>query len=183
MRIIRYSSLKEEEEHIILSAVDMFGNEMPEGFAERLLTVPGKVISETGDICNEKLEDITLAMQDVLIQSLEMRDSDVVTAEIVKIENWAEDNRKALQQRLSELDKAIDEKNNEFITERNIRRKLAIQKEKDVLLEKRDAAWQEYDQKREELKADKNKVINTLYELADGKAEVVDEFTIKWKII
>lgn len=183
MRVIRYSSLKEEEEHIILSAVDMFGNEMPEGFAERLLTVPGKIISETGDICNEKLESITLAMQDVLIQSLETRDSDVVTAEIVKIENWAEDNRKALQQRLSELDKAIDEKNNEFITERNIRRKLAIQKEKDILLEKRDAAWQEYDQKREELKADKNKVINTLYELADGKAEVVDEFTIKWKII
>ena len=183
MRVIRYSSLKEEEEHIVLSAVDMFGNEMPEGFAERLLAIPSRITSETEDIRNDKLDEKTQAIQDTLIQSLEIRDSDVVTAEIVKIENWAEDNRKALQQRLSELDKVIDEKNNEFITEKNIRKKLDIQKEKDALLEKRDAAWQEYDQKREELKADKNKVISTLYELADGKTEVVDEFTIKWKII
>ena len=87
-----------------------------------------------------------------------------------------------MQQKLTELDKAIDEKNNEFVCERNIRKKLAIQKEKDALNDKRDAAWREFDQKREELKKDKNKIISHLYELADGKMEIVDEYTIKWTI-
>lgn len=83
---------------------------------------------------------------------------------------------------LTELDKAIDEKNGEFIRERNIRKKLAIQKEKDALSDKRDLAWRDYDEKREELKAEKNRLITQLYEMADGKIEVVDEFLIKWKI-
>ena len=87
-----------------------------------------------------------------------------------------------LEQKLAELDKAIDEKNNEFVSERNIRKKLAIQKEKDALNDKRDAAWREFDQKREELKKDKNKIISHLYELADGNMEIVDEYTIKWTI-
>ena len=68
------------------------------------------------------------------------------------------------------------------MSERNIRKKLAIQKEKDALNDKRDAAWREFDQKREELKKDKNKIISNLYELADGKMEIVDEYTIKWII-
>lgn len=59
---------------------------------------------------------------------------------------------------------------------------MAIQKEKDTLADKRDAAWREYDEKREELKAGKNRLITQLYEMADGKIEVVDEYWIKWKI-
>ncbi|EYA39249.1 hypothetical protein [Bacteroides fragilis] len=59
----------------------------------------------------------------------------------MKIENWAEDNRKELLRVLAELDKAIDEKNSEFIRERNIRNKLVIQKEKDIFTDKRDIAW------------------------------------------
>ena len=118
----------------------------------------------------------------VLQEELEERNSDIVNSEVVKIENWVEDNRKSLQQKLAELDKAIEEKNTEFIQERNIRKKLAIQKEKDVLNEKRDMAWREYDEKREKLKSDKNVLISQLYELADGKMETVDEFMIKWKI-
>jgi hypothetical protein len=183
MRVIRYCSLKEEEEHIILAAVDTLGNEMDENFAERLLTLPAKVINNNEEIHNEQLNTLIQTYQETLVESLELRDSEVITTEIVKIENWAEDNRKALQQKLAELDKAIDEKNNEFVSERNLRKKLAIQKEKDVLHEKRDLAWQEYDKRREDLKADKNKIIDNLYDLADGKIEVVDEFTIKWKII
>ena len=59
----------------------------------------------------------------------------------MKIENWAEDNRKELLRVLAELDKAIDEKNSEFIRERNIRNKLVIQKEKDIFTVNRDIAW------------------------------------------
>jgi hypothetical protein len=83
---------------------------------------------------------------------------------------------------LTELDKAIEEKNTEFIQERNIRKKLGIQREKDILNEKRDLAWKEYDEKREKLKSDKNVLISQLYEFADGKMKIVDEFMIKWRI-
>lgn len=183
-RVVRYSSLKELEEHILLVATDSFGNEMEETFAKRLLTVPARVISTVENSFKQKelLDELMNTRMAVLQEELEVRNSDIVNSEVVKIENWVEDNRKSLQQKLADLDKAIEEKNTEFIHERNIRKKLAIQKEKDALNEKRDLAWREYDEKREKLKSDKNVLISQLYELADGKMETVDEFMIKWKI-
>lgn len=100
----------------------------------------------------------------------------------MEIENWAEYNRKALQQRLNDLDKAIEERYDELVKERNIRKKISIQKEKDVLNEKRDIAWREFDEKKTQLKANKNELIKKLYDLAEAKVEIVDEFSIKWKI-
>ena len=181
-RIVRYDSLNEAEEHILLAATDMYGNKMERDFAIRLLSLPARVVSYQDRIIADELGEIIETEQDNLLEKLELRNSDLITTEITKVENWAEDNRKALQQKLLELDKAIDEKNNEFVSERNIRKKLAIQKEKDTLNDKRDTAWREFDQKREELKKDKNKIISHLYELADGKMEIVDEYTIKWII-
>lgn len=66
--------------------------------------------------------------------------------------------------------------------ERNIKNKLAIQKEKNTLNEKRDVAWREFDEKKTQLKADKNKLVTKLYDLAEAKVETVDEFSIKWRI-
>lgn len=181
-RVVRYNSLNEAEEHILLAATDKFGNKMEHDFAVRLLSLPARVVAYQDTIAAEELNEIIETEQENLLERLELRNSDLITTEITKVENWAEDNRKALQQKLTELDKAIDEKNNEFVSERNIRKKLAIQKEKDALNDKRDAAWREFDQKREELKKDKNKIISHLYELADGNMEIVDEYTIKWTI-
>lgn len=181
-RVLRYNSLNEAEEHILLAATDKYGNKMEYDFAVRLLSLPAKVVSLHDNIMADELSDIMETEQDSLLERLETRNSDLITDEITKIENWAEDNRKALQQKLTEFDKAIDEKNNEFVSERNIRKKLAIQKEKDALNDKRDAAWREFDQKREELKKDKNRIISDLYKLADGNLEIVDEYTISWII-
>lgn len=183
-RVIRYSSLKEVEEHILLVATDSSGNEMEESFAKRLLTVPARVIGSLNNDFEQKetLDGLIEDRMANLQEGLETRNFDIVNSEIVKIENWVEDNRKALQQKLTELDKAIEEKNTEFIQERNIRKKLGIQREKDILNEKRDLAWKEYDEKREKLKFDKNVLISQLYELADGKMEIVDEIMIKWRI-
>lgn len=157
---------------------------MEESFAKRLLTVPARVIGSLNNDFEQKetLDGLIEDRMANLQEGLETRNFDIVNSEIVKIENWVEDNRRALQQKLTELDKAIEEKNTEFIQERNIRKKLGIQREKDILNEKRDLAWKEYDEKREKLKSDKNVLISQLYELADGKMEIVDEFMIKWRI-
>lgn len=182
MRVVRFSSLREEEEHIILLATDDEGRIMEDTFARRLLTLPIKE-SHTECSVTEAVESSLTKAQDALTEELEVRNSDLVSEEIVKIENWAEDSRKSLQQKLNDLDKAIDQKNDEFIKERNIRKKLTIQKEKDSLNERRETAWREYDENRAKLKEDKRKLIQQLYDMAEGKIETVDEFTIRWRII
>lgn len=185
MRAVRFSSLSDFEEQIIVVATDRNGNVMDDDFAQRLLTVSVVNCSDLNEtsIIDNKIMEALASKQAVLIEQLELRNSDIVTEEIVKIENWAEDNRKELQNSLGELDKTIDEKNQEFMQERNIRQKLAIQKEKDSIVEKRDKAWREYDEKREDLKREKNKLIQSLYQLADQQIEVVDEFLIRWKVM
>lgn len=181
-RYLRYTSLGEVEEHVLVASTDSFGNQMDDDFARRLMMLPAKVLG--GIELDRQLAVFTcLAEQQTCLSGeLDVRNSELVNDEVEKIENWAEDNRKELQRTLSELDKAIDEKNSEFIHERNIRKKLSIQKEKDVLNDKRDVAWREYDEKREELKTEKNRLITHLYEMADGNIEVVDEFLIKWRV-
>lgn len=181
-RLVRFTSLGEVEEHIVLAVTDSERNSIDNDFAKRLFALPAKVLGAIEDNDNLAVYELLKEQQSTLNEHLEIRNSELVNDEVVKIENWAEDNRKELQRVLAELDKAIDEKNGEFIRERNIRNKLAIQKEKDALADKRDTAWREYDEKREELKAEKNRLITQLYEMADGKIEVVDEYLIKWRI-
>lgn len=181
-RVIRYSSLHEVEEEIVLLALDNNGNEYDNEFVTRLLSLPGRTDGLYRESIPEFVNSAILKRQAELTESLEERNSDLISEEIVKIENWAEDNRRSLQQRLSDLDKEIDEKNDEFVKERNLRKKLLIQKEKDALIEKRDAAWREFDEQRSSLKNEKNALINKLYEMAETQMSVADEFTIKWKI-
>lgn len=181
-RLVQYSSLGEIEEHIVLAVTDSEGNSIDDDFVKRLFTLPAKMLRTIEDNRNLAVYELLKEQQNTLNERLEVRNSELVNDEVVKIENWAEDNRKELQRVLAELDKAIDEKNSEFIRERNIRNKLAIQKEKDALADKRDAAWREYDEKREELKAEKNRLVSQLYEMADGNIEVKDEYLIKWRI-
>ena len=181
-RVIRYSSLHEIEEEIVLVALDKDGKEMDSEFITRLLSLPAKTSGlYRGDV-PELVNSAMLKKQTELTENLELRNSELISEEIVKIENWAEDNRRSLQQRLSDLDKEIDEKNDEFVKERNLRKKLLIQKEKDALMEKRDVAWREFDEQRSTLKSEKNALINKLYEIAEAQMSVADEFTIKWKI-
>ena len=181
-RVIRYSSLHEIEEEIVLVALDKDGKEMDSEFISRLLSLPAKTTGlYRGDI-PDFVNSALIKKQTELTESLEVRNSELISEEIVKIENWAEDNRRSLQQKLSDLDKEIDEKNDEFVKERNLRKKLLIQKEKDALMEKRDDAWREFDEQRSTLKSEKNALINKLYEIAEAQMSVADEFTIKWKI-
>ena len=181
LRIVRYSSLQEVEEHIVFAATDANGEAMEDEFVRRLLTLSARI--EKGDVNDAtKVSELLEKKQSDLSELLESRNADLITEEIVKIENWAEDNRKALQQQLNDLDKAIDEKNDEFMRERNVRKKLEIQREKDALNERRDSAWRDYDQQRRELKQKKNEFIAELRNLADAHSEVLDEFTINWKI-
>lgn len=182
MRVVRYTSLHEVEEQIVIVALDADGNLMDDDFVCRLLSLPAHLSGMPKESAPTALEESLSAKQTELTENLEARNSELVSEEIVKIENWAEDNRKSLQQLLNDLDKEIDEKNEAFVKERNLRKKLAIQKEKDSLMERRDAAWKEYDEQRSSLKNEKNAQIAKLYDLAESQMSIVDEFSIKWKI-
>lgn len=181
-RVVRYTSLHETEEQIVIVALDADGNAMDDEFVTRLMSLPAHLSGIPKRLVPQVLDEALSARQAELTENLEARNSELVSEEIVKIENWAEDNRKSLQQRLNDLDKEIDDKNDEFVKERNLRKKLAVQKEKDALMERRDTAWKEYDEQRSSLKKDKNALIAQLYELAESQMELADEFVIEWKI-
>lgn len=181
-RVVRYTSLHEIEEQIVIVAIDESNKVYDDEFVIRLLSLPARMLGVPKEITPSFLNASLEEKQTELSESIEARNSELVSEEIVKIERWAEDNRKSLQQRLNDLDKEIDEKNEAFVKERNLRKKLVIQKEKDSLMERRDAAWKEYDEQRSTLKKEKNQLIQKLYEMADSQSSVVDEYVIKWKI-
>lgn len=180
-KVVSYESLNETEEHIILVATDSMGNALEEDFAMRLLTLPASA-NPAPLALDAKLSSLMSMAQDALAEKLEARNSDFVDSEIKKLDFWLEDNRRALQKKLEDLDALIDEKDKEFRTERKIRRKLEIQKEKNELNSKRDSAWKEFDRDVNKLKEEQNRKINELMQLADGSLRTLDEFTIAWSI-
>ncbi|MFR9524540.1 MAG: SNF2-related protein [Rikenellaceae bacterium] len=183
VRFMKSSSLKDDEEYIVSVAIDDNGEVMTDGFVGKLMTVASSSKPTTIDVPMQDSLDLLLdekcREQSMLIEE---RNSMFVTEEVQKIENWAEDNRKSLQGKLKQLDKDIEALDSEFVKERNIRKKLAIQQQKDALSSKRDEAWREFDEQRVQLKAEKNKLIENLYALADQQSEVVDSFIIRWRI-
>lgn len=181
-KVVRYEALNEAEEHIIIVATDNEGNAMDEDFASRLLSLPATIDSTTLSMSDSKLQDILEAAQGALMETLEIRNSEFVDTEIKKLDFWLEDNRKALQKKLDDLDILIEEKDKEFRSERNIRRRLEIQREKTDLNSKRDNAWRDYDHEIRILKEAQNKKIDELMQLADGYLQTVDSFTIAWSI-
>ncbi|MFI3296951.1 MAG: SNF2-related protein [bacterium] len=182
VRFMKSSSFKDDEEYIVSVAVDDNGDIMVDGFVGKLMTVSSSSVPTVDTIKQESLAillDDKCREQSLLIEE---RNSTFVTEEVQKIENWAEDNRKSLQGKLRQLDKDIEILDGEFVRECNIRKKLAIQQQKDALSSKRDDAWREFDQQREGLKSEKNKLISDLYTLADQQSEMVDSFIIRWRI-
>lgn len=129
-RVTRYSSLHEIEDEIVLVALDKDGKEMDIEFISPPLSLPAKTTGiyrgEIPDIVNSALTK----KQEELTESLELRNSELISEEIVKIENWAEDNRRSLQQRLADLDKEIDEKNDEYVKKEIFARSCLSKKKK-----------------------------------------------------
>ena len=182
--LLSFEALTDTEEHILLVAMDDKFNLLDEDIATRLLSIP--IIEENSSFIPSEVQDLLSQSYSKkrldLVNELELRNNDIMTEEIIKIEKWAEDNRKQHEGVLNKIDDEIEVKNKLFIQERTMKRKLQIQKEKQQLDEKREVAWKEYDSKKREISEQKNKLIDRLSELADSSVNEVDSFMIEWII-
>jgi hypothetical protein len=184
LKLVRFCSLNDIEEQLLITICDKDMNPLEEDFAKRLLELP--VVSSNEITINTDIEKNLITIFDEqktqLIEQLEERNSSLMDEEIQKIEHWTEDNRQELQKSLTSLDEEIEIKNKEFMQERNMKKRLAIQIEKNALEEKRDNAWKLFDKKKKELKEQKNALIARLYEMAENEIRVEDGFILEWRI-
>lgn len=181
-RLVRFTSMNEVEDYVLFAAVRDDGVVMEDDFTRRLLSVDAEVTHPFAGAPKSDMFKLLEKKRDALFESLEHRNSDFIAAEIEKIERWAEDNRIELQQVLKEFDKLIEDKSGEFMKERNMKKKLDLQREKDILTNKRDDAWRDYDKNCAELRERKNSLIEKLYAIADQQTKITDEFTVRWII-
>ena len=184
LKLVRFCSLNDIEEQLLITICDKDMNPLEEDFAKRLLELP--VVSSNEITINSDIEKNLITIFDEqktqLIEQLEERNSSLMDEEIQKIEHWTEDNRQELQKSLISLDEEIEIKNKEFMQERNMKKRLAILIEKNALEDKRDNAWKLFDQKKKELKEQKNTLIARLYEMAENEIRVEDGFILEWRI-
>ncbi|MGL5228232.1 MAG: helicase-related protein, partial [Bacteroidales bacterium] len=181
-KLISFEALTDTEEHIILVAMDERFQLLDDDFASKILTIPiaEENVIEVSTAIQDRLYKAYSQKKDELIEELELRNNDIMTEEISKIEKWAEDNRKQHQHLLNKIDEEIEEKNKLFVQEKTMKRKLQIQKEKQQLDEKREVAWREYDLKKREISEHKNRLIERLTDLADAIVDDSEGFVIEW---
>ena len=103
--------------------------------------------------------------------------------EIDRLDYWAEDRKKTLDEKLKEMDKKRRILKKEFRKSSLLDEKLKLQKQINDLEKKRDKEWKEYDIAKKEIETKKDQLIDEIQTCV--KQTIIEDivFEIEWEII
>jgi len=130
-------SLDQAEDHLIISAVTETGAPLDGTAAARLLTLPGRTLSDLtrsreGAKVPDKqaclLRDFAASREAQIQRTVSERNAGFFEAEAAKLESWSDDLKIGLEREIKELERLIKEARREAITALTLEAKLAAQK-------------------------------------------------------
>jgi ERCC4-related helicase len=175
----------EAEDALIVSALDDSGDRIESEIMEKMFSLSAQsVVSKTlSPEQNKKLDDIEQRSISIVATEIAERNGNYFDDEINKLDNWADDKRRALKAELKDYDDQIALLKKEARLALNIPEKLAIQKKIRELDAKRNVAWKQYDESAKVIEQQKDGLLDTVEKRLEQKAEKETLFSIRWKII
>ena len=100
-----------------------------------------------------------------------------------KLDFWAEDRKKTLEQRLKEMDKEVKNLKRSARKANNLPEKIKLQKQVNDMENKRDKEWKEFDTTKKEIEQKKDQLIDNIE--TRMKQDITEEivFEIEWEIL
>jgi len=119
----------DEEESILLAAIDSTGAPLSEDHCRKLLALPAETERQTADMRAEQLDQLRDQLLADRLKELEARNLKYLDEEQLKLDRWAEDLKLGLEQQIKDADKEIREAKRASSLAATLEQKLATQKE------------------------------------------------------
>lgn len=180
LSLLRVESL-ESEEHIILSAICDDGTELDKEECSRLLTIPATVM-KTGTVDETPIKYLFEKQKNSIWDSINKKNSHLFDEEMDKLDKWALDRQKTLQNDLKEKDNKIIELRTKARYSNDLSEKLLLQKRIKELNKERNVAWKEYDEAARTIEDQKDELLDQLASRLKQDIKEDKLFTIKWTL-
>ncbi|MEZ5477578.1 MAG: helicase-related protein [Thiolinea sp.] len=109
-KLLTISALAEAEQHLLVAAVDQYGNSLEEDDPDKLLRIPATITATPIDIPDNPLlqQDFERRKNDLLRQ-INDRNLSYFDQEVQKLDAWADDLKIGLEQEIKDIDREIKE--------------------------------------------------------------------------
>ena len=173
----------EKEDYLIFSAVTNTGETLDAEQCSKLFSIPAQVSNLKNQITEEQLNDLYKQDKVKIIDEISIRNSKNFDTEMDKLDFWAEDRKKTLEQKLKEMDKNIRELKRSARRANSLPEKIKLQKQANDMENKRDKEWKEYDTAKKEIELKKDQLIDEIQSRLEQTIKEDIIFEIEWEIV
>jgi ERCC4-related helicase len=186
LQVIELSIISfEEEDYLIINAIDENGNAIDGAIAQKLFNVPATISNGTTVKESEslKLAQIHKAQkQDVLEENMQ-RNAEFFDQEYDKLDKWADDMKISLEREIKDLDAEIKLRKAEARKKLDLQSKVKEQRAIKDLEKKRSEKRKHLFEAQDQIDGKKDDVLSNIEERLAQRIEEKELFTIKWKLI
>lgn len=183
-KLLTVSALAEAEQHLLVAAVDQYGNSLEEDDPDKLLRIPATITATGIDIPdNPELQQDLAQRKNDLLRHINDRNLSYFDQEVQKLDAWADDLKLGLEQEIKDIDREIKEVRRTAAIAPTLDEKLHWQKRQRELETKRSKSRRELFRRQDDIDEQRNELIT---ELEDRLQQRVDEqvlFTIEWELV
>lgn len=180
--ILTFRFANTQEQHLLAVAATDSGDFLTQENAERLLSVPARVLKETINVEDSLLQPaLSQAVADKKLQT-EAQLEHYFEQENAKLERWAEDRREALYVTVKELDTEISALKKQARQLASTAEKVQARKELRKLDRKRDEALDEYHKAKKHIEQEEDNLLDEISSKLELSVNVQPLFSIRWTL-
>ncbi len=181
--VLSVESLGVTEEHLLVAAVDSQGHPLHYEDPDKLLRLPAELLtSELFDEPPPSLEGQVLALQNVRLNEINLRNLGHFDGEVQKLDAWADDLKIGLEHEVKELDREIKDVRRTASVSGTLDEKLHWQKQQRALEEKRGQLRRRIFDRQDEIDAQRSRLIDDLESRLSSVARLQEVFVIAWEL-
>lgn len=175
----------EEEDYLIINAMDENGNKIESEIAQKLFNIPSIIGNEA--TINDKevqlLAHFYKAQKQVILEENMQRNAEFFDQEYDKLDKWADDMKISLEREIKDLDAEIKLRKAEARKKLDLQTKVKEQRAIKELEKKRNEKRKHLFEAQDQIELKKDDVLSNIEERLAQRIEEKELFTIKWKII
>lgn len=185
LSLLRVEALDQIEEHLLFAAVTESGEILDKDRAERLLSLPGRVVQSPVELTTEDkalLDELTQRQENQQRQAISQRNAAFFEAEAAKLDAWADDLKVVLERDIKEIDRQIKEAKRAATAALTLEEKLAGQKQVKELEKLRNQKRRSLFDTQDEVDEQRDRLITQIEGKLEQTSELQPLFTIRWHL-
>ncbi len=182
--VLTVSALAQEEQHLLVAAIDQYGNILLEDDPDKLLRIPAMIATTAIEVPKHpSLQQDREQRKNKLLREINARNLSYFDQEVQKLDGWADDLKLGLEQEIKDIDCEIKEVRRTAAIAPTLDEKLHWQKRQRELETKRSKSRRELFRRQDDIDEQRNELITELENRLKQWVEEQVLFTIEWELV